>query len=671
MSAYPPTVLGRTHSRTDSIGTATTATVSPKGKRKRLQQDDRESSSPESGEKGYEGDRERKRQPGVKRACNECRQQKLKCDVLTEPTYQTCSRCTRLKLACKIDSNFKRVGKRSRNLDMEREIVELRNQLARQQASSIGPSIKTSLSTSASPTISNLPSHMDRFMGQEQAVASSLMDLQSGTGAFARSPNNPLLLHRRIGDVILTHDRVVELFIVFFTYYHPFLPFLDPERSPDYYYEKVPLRFWIIISVAARRHDPQLLSALTQPLTDLLWRTLAEVPQNYIIVKALCILCTWPLPVSSTSSDATYLLTGTMMHLAMQLGLHRPSHTGDFSKFKEELLEEELTDRVRTWAACNGVAQRVATGYGQPPITLYDWTLAPSGPTESSHRLPAVVEGRLMIEKFCNEVTKALYSNQRNPVGLADDVQSSIYMAFLQRQYDELENKLKFDDSSITLLHLRAAGLHLRLFAFFNPPGSQQYHSDLMALWLATTSFLDAAFNLTTPVGNLLEYSTNYILQMITAAGFALLKLLNSFFASHINFEYGRSLFTRTIRAIRSISVRTNDLPSRLAEVLAQLWRASGAGSRQFSNGAMSIDNSLQLKVKCRMSMSLVFDSIWRWREEFPAKGKGNLDGELEYCLMPCKAPCFMGIVEHSDERATKAPTANAIYSCSKESHES
>ena len=113
---------------------------------------------------------------------------------------------------------------------------------------------------------------------------------------------------------------------------------------------------------------------------------------------------------------------------------------------------------------------------------------------------------------------------------------------------------------------------------------------------------------------------------MIIAAGFSLLKLMNSFFARHINIEYGRNLFNRTIQAIRIISVFPNDLPNRLAEVLAQLWRSSGAGSRLSVATSDSPDSSLQLKVKCRMSMSLVFDSVWRWREEFQAQGRGNLE---------------------------------------------
>jgi len=146
----------------------------------------------------------------------------------------------------------------------------------------------------------------------------------------------------------------------FFTFYSPFLPMLHTQRTPEEFYNASPLLFWVIISVAARHHeaDPRLLTTLSEPLSRLLWATLADVPQNYIVVKALCLLCTWPLPISSTSSDPTFMLSGIMMQVAMQIGLHRPSHAQDFTKFKVELREEELRDRVRTWASCNAVAQR-------------------------------------------------------------------------------------------------------------------------------------------------------------------------------------------------------------------------------------------------------------------------------------------------------------------------
>ena len=86
---------------------------------------------------------------------------------------------------------------------------------------------------------------------------------------------------------------------------------------------------------------------------------------------------------------------------------------------------------------------RVSTGYGQPPITFYEWTLAPSGPNESSFRLPPDAEGRLLIERFSNNVTKALYSSPSDPVGLATDNERSLFITVLQKEYEDLEVKLK------------------------------------------------------------------------------------------------------------------------------------------------------------------------------------------------------------------------------------
>ncbi|KAL8938044.1 MAG: hypothetical protein Q9211_003395 [Gyalolechia sp. 1 TL-2023] len=558
------------------------------------------SRSEDSGDDGEEGSEARKRPPGVKRACNECRQQKLD---------------------CKIDSSFKRVGKRSKNMEMEKEIQELRRQLANQQSSPATPlpSVKAPTSDAASPKLSSIPSQLDQYINSEQAV-NSLLDLRSGLdgASHPRNLNGYVRPSRRLEGITLSQEQIQDLFHRFFALFHPFMPLLEPAKTPDSYYDSSPLLFWIIISVAARHYspDPSLLPALSTPISHLLWATLADVPQSYIVVKALCILCTWPLPISSTSKDPTFMLNGLMMQVAMQIGLHRPSHAQDFARFKIEFREEELKDRVKTWVAC----------YGQPPSTVYDWTLVPSGWSETNFQLPEDVEARLSIERFCNKTTRSFYTNRMDSVGLVSDEQRSVMSDFLARDLEEIEEKLPPDASVITYLYLRAAGLHFRLSAFFDSPDSPDYHLHLFALWLSTSSFLECVFDLDKSAGGLLLHASNYILQMIIAAGFALLKLLNSFFAARVKLAYGRELFMKTIQAIRTISVATNDLPSRLAEVLAQLWKSGGSGLRKEQARSDWAENSLQLKVRCRMSMSLVYDSVWRWREEFQAKGRGNLE---------------------------------------------
>ncbi|KAL5342633.1 hypothetical protein BJX70DRAFT_301569 [Aspergillus crustosus] len=582
---------------------------------------------------------EKRRQP-VKRACNECRQQKLRCDVIQDP-WLDCSRCRRLKLDCKIESNFKRVGKRSRNAEMEREIIELRKQIASTHAVPGGqhslpsaqqtPKQETTSSQVSPARVYQTPSAMstaDQYMGSHEAVA-SLLDLRSGFDSnYMRNGNQHF---KRIEDVAVVPERVAELFDLFFTYYHPFLPFLDREQSPEEYYTVSPLLFWTIISVGARRYqtDSNLLNSLAGPVTRLVWSTLADVPQSYHVVKALCVLCSWPFPTSSTSTDPTFMLCGLMIQIAMQLGLHRPSHTQDFSKYRVELIEEELRDKVRTWAICNIVAQRVATGYGQPPCTLYDWTLSSQESMDPNFKLPESIRHRLDIEKFCDKVTKALYTNRRDPVGLCGSQERSTLTSLLSRDLDELETQLKPHNDCITDLYMRASNLHLHLSAFFDDPTSKDYRERLLSLFFATTTFLEAAMELRTQAGPILSYTPYYIYQMMVAGGCTLLKLCKSFFAAHIDMDYTKSLFNRTIWAIRGVSVISNDLPERLAEVLAQMWKLGSTPSPKPPPDGIEMDDSLMLKVRCRMSMSLLFDSVWRWREDTRTKGR-NIEAYLK-----------------------------------------
>lgn len=145
----------------------------------------------------------------------ESRAIQLRCDVIQAPVYKSCSRCRRLKLECKIDTTFKRIGKRSRNMEMEKEIQELRRQLANQPSSPSAPPppIKAPPSDTASPRVSSIPSQLDQYINSEQAV-SSLLDLRSGIDGSSqrRSPNRQFRPSRRLEGITLSHDQVQELF---------------------------------------------------------------------------------------------------------------------------------------------------------------------------------------------------------------------------------------------------------------------------------------------------------------------------------------------------------------------------------------------------------------------------------------------------------------------------
>lgn len=520
---------------------------------------------------------------------------------------------------------------------MEREIEKLRRAVQKARAHGFVPDDEEEFDQSQlqSPVVNSVYSHTRNpsLMGSDEVV-SSLLHLKRG-GSY----NIPRIC-RELEDIRLTEDAELQLFQEFFTYYHPFLPFLDPGQSPDQYYQQLSLLYWAIISVAARRYtaDPMLLTNLAGPLTRLMWATIGDVPQSHHVVKALCLICTWPLPTSTSSADPTHILCGVMMKAATGIGLHRPNHINDFSRVSIDLNTQQLHDRVKTWAVCNIVAQTIGTGYGQPASTLYDWTLAVRPGDSGPFTLSPELEARLQIERFCDKVSKEMYSNASDPRGVAGDEHRAMLMRVYRREYGELHAAiLSRNLSPVVNLHLKAAGLHLRLAGFFDSSATPGYMDDLMGLWRSTVSFLDYIFEGDSSFGDgsmggdyLLTYATNYIQQMLVAAGFALLKLMRSFFAKSIDFERGRNVFHRTIQATRATSVAQNDLNWRLAELMVQIWNGARLESRHQSYGddtGTDIDDSLQLKVRCRHSMSLVFDSIWHWREEYQARGRGTLDG--------------------------------------------
>jgi hypothetical protein len=186
-----------------------------------------------------------------------------------------------------------------------------------------------------------------------------------------------------------------------------------------------------------------------------------------------------------------------------------------------------------------------------------------------------------------------------------------------------------------------------------------------LSLHSAACTFLESALNLETNVGPVLPYTPYYFFQMMLAGGFTLMKLCKSFFSAHIDMEYTKSLFNRTIWAIRAISVSSNDLPERLVEVLAQMWRQGGAPTPRPASASAEIDDSLQLKVRCRMGMSLVYDSVWRWREDALAKGR-SIEGDATLSLFTTLYTDFFKSFSQASYRPRLQWRIRCVVDCSR-----
>jgi transcriptional regulatory protein LEU3 len=207
-----------------------------------------------------------------------------------------------------------------------------------------------------------------------------------------------------------------------------------------------------------------------------------------------------------------------------------------------------------------------------------------------------------------------------------------------------------------------AVALHMHLYSFFIKDHRLERREDLVALYFAATGFLDRVFKLHRE--NKLLFVPYYIMQMSLAAGFALLKILNSDFATRLPPDQGRKYVLQTVDVLRKAKVWPNDLLDRFAEVLAQLWKESSRGrslhsmsqSPSVSNAGMTLNHQIQqahqspvqqhsqqqrrnsaginddplgLIVRSRKSMSVVFDCVWRWREAQVSGGADQLDSTV------------------------------------------
>lgn len=459
---------------------------------------------------------------------------------------------------------------------------------------------------------------------------------------------------KRLRDFTLTEEAESTCWTNFFGIYHKFLPILDENHTDtEALYDRSKFLFWTIMLIALRHwttdldSDQNLFLQLLPYCSELVKDTIMKPPKNHLTIKALCLLCYWPLPVSGTTEDMTFTYSGIMMKHAMQIGLHRPSHPDDFGRTRIQLKPEDVQDRLRTWVCCNIVAQNVSTGYGQPPDTVYDATLnKPIHLNEEQLGITAAFKARLEIEKIANQITKTIYLPQNHPKSHLKDTPVGPSVDIMAQNIQNLETTIDISDRTsqspaylspansllaLDILFLTAIHLHLRLHVFFAEPTTPSYQTDLNELYVSATSFLDACFNCGYP----LSHAPNYIMQMMFAAAVALLKLLNSSFAAYTtDRDAGEKRFWDAITSIREMSVRNNDLPQRLAEVFAQMWKADAERfeAGQFASLAASsngkVENGageaamadLKLKRKSRMSMSHVYDSIWRWREEVDGK---------------------------------------------------
>lgn len=158
----------------------------------------------------------------------------------------------------------------------------------------------------------------------------------------------------------------------YFQDFHQHLPILEQKNSPDIVYERSLLLFWAIIAVSCRTYakDPTLLDSLGERVLNLCLLSLRTPTVSNI--KGLLLVLTWPLSKTAGNHDMAYAISGSILHMAIQIGLHIPTSSQDFSRVKVNLTEAQIVKRAELWGYCIVTYQRSCSFKGYSPLALLE-----------------------------------------------------------------------------------------------------------------------------------------------------------------------------------------------------------------------------------------------------------------------------------------------------------
>lgn len=119
-------------------------------------------------------------------------------------------------------------------------------------------------------------------------------------------------------------------------------------------------------------------------------------------------------------------------------------------------------------------------------------------------------------------------------------------------------------------------------------------------------------------INGTVEFGPFTMFRSLALAASFILKIGHSNHARYIDFKEGKHMFHTATQLMRRVSMEDNDLPGRMSKIMTQLWSIQTRIDR--SNEEPS------LKLKTRLSGSLLHDFLWSWRETFGGQGDGTVN---------------------------------------------
>ncbi|KAH8660473.1 hypothetical protein BX600DRAFT_514078 [Xylariales sp. PMI_506] len=427
------------------------------------------------------------------------------------------------------------------------------------------------------------------------------------------------MLPRPQGALKISVRKIDDCFALFYEHYAPVVAgIFDCDRSPKNVYQYSEYLFWAIVWVGSRKYarDPTISESIPRPLLELSQKALFD-PENAIpAIQATLLLCLWPLPINSAFKDRSHAMAGAATHLAMQQGLPYASRKQDFVRVPLDQPQSDETFRARLWATCEVVFQNTSIYDGFPCSTSLD-QLGVKTIQDNDSILSNGWSTLNLYEYHLHQVqTEAVTVMLRTASSLENSRESNVLDSLID-YYDGQAQIISPGESNrdSACFALNSVRLLIRCFHFFtiarDSTRSAEIFSNIYSIscdLLETGSRLDRDQDLG-------DYATQFQVRLISLAAICILRVHRSIVRAHVDIEQGEDMFFEAIRLLKKHSIQNNDLEIRLATILTQLW--SSTRVFKFKDGTV---DGLQLLLRGRLSMSVMFDCLWWWRTEFGGK---------------------------------------------------
>lgn len=158
--------------------------------------------------------------------------------------------------------------------------------------------------------------------------------------------------------------------------------------------------------------------------------------------------------------------------------------------------------------------------------------------------------------------------------------------------------------------YVLSAELHILSFHLFKHRSAIEA-SILQNMFHLACTIIELADSLDRSLG-LAEYGPTFLLNFLLCAAIVILRLDKDVGCEDLDRERGRKAYFVVINFHKKHSVRFDDAFARLSTILTQLWTST----RIFRYADGTVD-SLHIRSKARLGMSMVYDCFWWWRQDF------------------------------------------------------